>query len=257
MILKIIRMSNVPCRMSNLQLPMSKLTVFPSGSWFPKAVFLLMPLLTTCHWLCAQKDNAALIADVENKLMNHTVTISQVLTNKDYEQLHPETGFRELIKKYAATGTTDIAPANEPGKKIKIMVFLKDKNGQPLGGVVVYLYQTDARGWYAADAPHVLMNEGDRKHARLFGYVKTDKNGQFEIHTIKPSGYPQSDLPAHIHIEINGDTNGNKITELLFDDDERLKGTIRTNAEREGYFIAKPETSQAPYIQQFTYALKL
>jgi len=35
-----------------------------------------------------------------------------------------------------------------------------------------------------------------------FGYAKTDTSGKFEIHTVKPSGYPQSELPAHIHVEV-------------------------------------------------------
>ena len=218
---------------------------------------VLIPLLICCHWLSAQKDNTTLIAGIEYQLLHHTVTVSQVLTNKDYEILHPETAFRELVKKYASGGPIEITPGNEHGKKIKIIVTLKNKDDQPLPGVTVYLYQTDARGWYAPDAPHVLMNEGDRRHARLFGYVKTDKQGQFELHTIKPSGYPRSDLPAHIHIEINAGANGNKISELLFDDDERLKGSIRTNAEKEGFYIARPEAAQAPFTQQFTYVLKL
>jgi hypothetical protein len=84
-----------------------------------KVSLVLMPLLITCHWLCAQKDKNALIAEVENQLIHRTVTISQVLTNKNYEQLHPETAFRELVKKYASTGTTDIALVNEPGKKLR------------------------------------------------------------------------------------------------------------------------------------------
>jgi hypothetical protein len=39
--------------------------------------------------------------------------------------------------------------------------------------------------WYASDAPRVSLNEGDMRHARLLGYVKTDKNGMFELHTKK------------------------------------------------------------------------
>jgi protocatechuate 3,4-dioxygenase beta subunit len=48
-----------------------------------------------------------------------------------------------------------------------------------------------------------LQNEGDRRHARLFGYLRTDENGKFEFSTVKPKGYPNSTLPAHIHIEIS------------------------------------------------------
>jgi protocatechuate 3,4-dioxygenase beta subunit len=32
--------------------------------------------------------------------------------------------------------------------------------------------------------------------------LKTEREGRFELRAIRPSGYPDSDLPAHIHIEI-------------------------------------------------------
>jgi len=122
---------------------------------------------------------------------------------------------------------------------------------------LVYLYQTDAKGWYAADAPHILVNEGDMRHARLFGYVKTDKNGRFELHTVKPSGYPQSDLPAHIHVHIDATGFSAFVNEFLFDDDERLIGEIRQSSVRNRFIIAKPGKSSAPFEQQFTYNITL
>ena len=113
------------------------------------------------------------------------------------------------------------------------------------------------RGWYAADVPHVLMNEGDMRHARLFGYIKTDKDGKFELHTIKPSGYPQSDLPAHIHVHVDTDGYQSFITEFLFDDDERLVGKIRENSIRNNFMISKPEKTESPYAQKFSYSITL
>ena len=74
------------------------------------------------------------------------------------------------------------------------------------------------------EAPHVLKYEGDMRYARLFGYVKTNKNGRFELHTVKPSGYPKSDLPSHIHVHVTAAGYSSYVTEFLFDDDERLKG---------------------------------
>jgi protocatechuate 3,4-dioxygenase beta subunit len=121
-------------------------------------------------------------------------------------------------------------------KKIKVTGAVKNEQGNPISGAQVYLYQTDSRGWYAADAPHVLMNEGDMRHARLFGYLVTDAKGQFELHTVKPSGYPQSDLPAHIHVHVSKQGYSNYVTEFLFDDDVRLVGTIRENSIRNQFY---------------------
>ncbi|HEX7847955.1 MAG TPA: hypothetical protein VF476_19285, partial [Chitinophagaceae bacterium] len=143
----------------------------------------------------------------------------------------------------------------EPGKKIKVIGTVKDRSGKPIAGALVYLYQTDSKGWYAADAPHVLKNEGDMRHARLFGYVKTDKNGQFELHTVKPSGYPKSDLPAHIHVHVTAEGFDPYGTEFLFDDDERLVGDIREGSIRNKFLIATPGKAMAPFEQQFSYSM--
>ena len=128
------------------------------------------------------------------------------------------------MKQYTIPNILTITTADEPGKRILVTGTIRNKEGKPVAGAIVYLYQTDTRGWYAASQPHVGGNEGDRRHARLFGYVKTGANGKFELHTIKPSGYPNSDLPAHIHIEITAEGYPTMVTELLFDDDDRLQG---------------------------------
>jgi len=114
-----------------------------------------------------------------------------------------------------------------------------------------------AQGWYAADKPHVGGNSGDQRHARLFGYVKTDKEGKFELHTIKPAGYPKSDLPAHIHVHVEAVGYRCFVTEFLFDDDERLVGKIRENSIRNNLMIAKPEKAESPFAQKFSYSITL
>ena len=135
--------------------------------------------------------------------------------------------------------------------------MITNKEGQPVSNALVYLYQTDSRGWYAADAPHVLMNEGDFRHARLFGYAKTDRNGKLELHTVKPSGYPQSDLPAHIHVHVTAEGYRPYATEFLFKDDERLKGEILNRAIVDGGMIGIPESAESPFTQKFSYEIRL
>jgi protocatechuate 3,4-dioxygenase beta subunit len=204
-----------------------------------------------------QQQSPSLLADAEAKLRSQGSTVSAVLTDTTYESLHPLIDFRDMIRKYCAASVLRIAPLNEPGRKIKVVGTARDKDGRPVAGALVYLYQTDARGWYAADAPHILLNEGDFRHARLFGYVKTDNNGRFELHTIKPAGYPQSDLPAHIHIHVTADGFQAYEAEFLFADDERLKGETLNRAIVSGGIIGKPEKAGSPFTQQFSYELKL
>ena len=221
-------------------------------------LLLSILLCTACSTVSfCQLNKDALIQDAANKLKTNKATISQILTDKKYDAVHPETSFRELIKKYCKAGLISIVTDTIPGKKIKVVGTVKNAAGKPVAGALVYLYHTDSRGWYAADAPHVLMNEGDMRHARLFGYVKTDKCGMFELHTIKPSGYPKSDLPAHIHIHVEADGYQPVITEFLFDDDERLVRKIRENAVRDGFPVAKPEKTEPPFEQKFSYLVTI
>ena len=219
---------------------------------------IILLLLFNQPTILAQTDTTVLLKEIESNLKNGSTNISGILTDKNYLSLHPETSFRELIKKYCTTAPTKIATDSEPGKKIKVLATLEDGDGKTVAGAVVYFYQTDARGWYAADRPHVGGNSGDQRHARLFGYAKTDASGKFEIHTVKPSGYPQSDLPAHIHVEVHDPPSYQPlITEFLFDDDERLVGVIRTNAQRDRLIISKPEKTNPPFQQQFFYTITL
>lgn len=222
--------------------------------------YLLITLLSLAfyHSVIGQSGSETLLSEIESKLKAGSAKVSAILTDNKYVSLHPETPFRELIKKYCTTDPVKIVTDSEPGKKIKVLASLKDEAGKGIAGAVVYFYQTDAKGWYAADQPHVGGNSGDQRHARIFGYAKTDATGKLEIHTVKPSGYPQSDLPAHIHVEVH-DLPGYQtmITEFLFDDDDRLVGNIRTSAQRNHFMIAKPEKTNPPFQQQFSYIITL
>jgi len=219
--------------------------------------FLLIVTLISPFFVSCQLSTDGLIKEAEEKLKTGNATISQILTDKKYDTVHPETAFRELIEKYCKAETISIATDTIPGKKIKVTGTVKDTDGKPVVNALVYLYHTDSRGWYAANSPHVNMNEGDMRHARLFGYVRTNKDGKFELHTIKPSGYPQSDLPAHIHVHVTAEGYSSFVNEFLFDDDERLVGKIRENSVSNQFIIAKPEKAESPFAQTFSYFITL
>ena len=215
-------------------------------------IYFISPLFVSC-----QLSPDELIREAEEKLRTNKATISQILTDKKYDVVHPETSFREIIERYCKAETISIATDTIPGRKIKVIGIIKDETGRAIPNALVYLYHTDSRGWYAAKSPQVNMNEGDMRHARLFGYVRTDKEGKFELHTIKPSGYPQSDLPAHIHVHVTAEGYRNFVNEFLFDDDERLVSQIRENSVRNKFMISKPEKAESPFAQKFTYSITL
>jgi protocatechuate 3,4-dioxygenase beta subunit len=122
--------------------------------------------------------------------------------------------------------TARIAPPEEPGQAMRIVgtVFAKDGHSAP--GVIVYAYHTNSRGIYPT-----AERSGDKpgsRHGRLRGWAKTDGNGRYRFDTIRPAGYPDSDLPAHVHmhvIEVGRCTYW--IDDIMFDDDPRLTAEKR------------------------------
>jgi protocatechuate 3,4-dioxygenase beta subunit len=189
---------------------------------------------------------------LNTKLAKGETTISNILTDTTYMSLHSLTPFREIIKQNAKAEKIRLNTANEPGTKITVKGMIKDASGNPAANKLVYVYQTSSEGWYSDTAPHILKNEGDRRHARLFGYFKTNATGGFEFYTVKPSGYPHSSLPAHIHIEIALDGGNYFISELLFDDDPRLVGEIRERSVREKFFIVKNTGTATAPVYEYT-----
>ena len=66
-----------------------------------------------------QVNKETLIKEAEENLKNNKATISQILTDKKYDAVHPETSFRELIKKYCKPEIISIATDTIPGEKNK------------------------------------------------------------------------------------------------------------------------------------------
>lgn len=205
------------------------------------------------------QDETKMIQQIDADLATGKTTISKVLSDKNYMTLHPITAFREVIKKHAKAEKVTMITDDEPGTKITVKAVVKTTSGELMKNVLVYLYQTSDKGWYAADRPHVDGNEGDHGHARLFTYVKTNDKGEFEISSILPKGYPNSDLPAHIHVQMwkDGTTIPGVPGELLFDEDERLTPERKQRALREGFLVEKNRGSSANPVYNYTIILTL
>lgn len=90
-----------------------------------------------------------------------------------------------------------IAPADEPGQPMTVTGRVYGGDGRPRAGVIVYAYQTNARGTY----PPPLRLRGFR-HGRLRGWAVSDANGRYTFDTIRPGSYPSRDVPEHIHMQV-------------------------------------------------------
>jgi protocatechuate 3,4-dioxygenase beta subunit len=217
----------------------------------------ILALLIFQSWSSYAQGMDEVLRKLENDLAGRQVSISNILSDEQYMNLHSKKDFRELIKKYAGPGSIKIVSEKEPGKRTKVVCTVTDKLGIPINNALVYFYQTSAKGWYSDTAAHILVNEGDHRHARLFGYSYTDKEGKIEIETIQPAGYPNSGLPAHIHISMWRD--GNIVQgvpgELLFEDDIRLTEERKQRAIREGFVISKNAGTDANPV--YNYLIKI
>ena len=199
-------------------------------------------IFVSCSLQTGPQDSSRLLLLVSQELENGFPT-SRILTDTSFMSIHPNNNFRQLIRKYSGPGPLTIAGPFEPGEKIQVTGYVKNYQGESIRDAMIYCYQTDDRGYYAMNGTHVPGNQGDRLHARLFGYVKTDTNGRFVLHTIHPRGYPKSALPSHIHCEVEASGYNTIITELLFDEDPRLQGDQEPGASKKDFSLRKQITT--------------
>ncbi len=67
---------------------------------------------------------------------------------------------------------------------------------KPIADAIIYLYHTDETGRYTKNGDE----KGIQKwHGAHYGWLKTDKDGYYAFHTLKPAPYPNANIPAHIH----------------------------------------------------------
>ena len=123
-----------------------------------------------------------------------------------------------------------IVPPGEPGDPMVVSgrVFAPDGE-RTVEGVFVYAYNTDKNGYYSPD--------GKVGHPRLNGYMKTEAEGRFELHTIVPGHYPGMHIPAHVHFNLWG--AGYPVQwaeELRFEGDSFLKESMKSESEARGKF---------------------
>jgi protocatechuate 3,4-dioxygenase beta subunit len=119
-------------------------------------------------------------------------------------------------------------------QKLHIAGTVFQSNGQtPAADVIIYYWQTDEKGYYT---PREGMDPQARRHGYIRGWVKTDDDGNYSIFTIRPAPYPNSDMPAHIHLSVKEPNIADEyyIDEFVFDDDSLLTASKRATMENRG-----------------------
>jgi protocatechuate 3,4-dioxygenase beta subunit len=113
-----------------------------------------------------------------------------------------------------------IAGKQERGEPLLIEGVVRTKDGKPRPGVVVYAYQTDAGGLYPANEK---FSGSARRHGTLRGWAMSDAEGRYAFETIRPGGYPGTDIPQHVHMHVvERGRCTYYIDDIVFTDDPRL-----------------------------------
>jgi protocatechuate 3,4-dioxygenase beta subunit len=133
-----------------------------------------------------------------------------------------------------AKSSAVLVEKGEPGVPLRVRGRVYRPDGTtPAAGVILYVYQTDAKGLYVpADAPS--------KSPRIKGWMLTDSEGRFEFLTIRPGPYPNRSEPAHIHTQLwgvggKGAPPHSNVT-LLFADDPLVRPGERSESDSLGQF---------------------
>ena len=148
-----------------------------------------------------------------------------------------------LLPLYVGAQTPTVAPANapsrvvvppngEPGLPLVISGTVYDASGSPIRGASVYVYQTDARGYYDPSNPRASDTP------RLKGYMRTDAQGHYEFQTVRPGSYPGTRNPGHIHYHVLAPGHSERVFEIVFEGDTLIPPRWREQAKAENSSVA-------------------
>ena len=112
----------------------------------------------------------------------------------------------------------DIPDRQEPGTRLLVSGVIYGADGKPASGVKMYLYHTDAEGFYSRPV-------SDPRRARLRGTVWSDAQGRYAFDTIKPGHYAGTSQPPPLHIHVHLEPPqlpDHWVDSFYFEDDQHL-----------------------------------
>ena len=216
----------------------------------PRRFFLIIIFsfnLASCN---AQNNNSIIgeIQQAEQSLKQHPKDQQAwqqlyALTNENYTKLTAEerARLRKVLEQYGIWSTGTLYTPDEPGTKIIIKGHIINTEGKSVANASLHIFQTDSHGYYTPlDSIEKKMGEPD---ARLFCFLRTDENGNFEIHTIRPASYPMQydgrTIPQHIHNNITARGYTGKNLQMVFEDDPAMNSYWRLWAANNNFPVLK------------------
>ncbi len=177
----------------------------------------------------ASKGEATRTLDAIEAALRAGACPTRVLTEPAFAGLHFEPRFRELIREFARQSSTVLVVPDEPGTSMIVSGRVRDEAGNPIANALLLVFHADVKGEYTPTKPM------DEPHSRIFGYRRTDEQGQYQFRTVRPGGYQNAVLlggkdrliPAHIHFEVSADGFEPARFQMVFDDDPRMDDHLR------------------------------
>ena len=151
-----------------------------------------------------------------------------------------------------ATGwETQVASDEEPGERMIVSGRVFDSKGlKVLPGVTVFVFQTDAEGYYSDGGM-------DETNARLCGLMVTDESGRYRFETIRPAHYATGGPPAHIHYRVWGQGISRQAATLNFEGDPLLGDRGQDASSNPSWATIRPITISADDVLYVTRDLRI
>jgi protocatechuate 3,4-dioxygenase, beta subunit len=122
-----------------------------------------------------------------------------------------------------APSTGRVAPASETGERLRVSGIVVRADESPIAGASLYVYQTDAEGYYG------VKPASDNRNPRLKLFLRTAADGSWSFDTIRPGSYPGSRVPGHIHFEVSAPGRAPHVFEIVFEGDPFVTEAMRSN----------------------------
>lgn len=126
-----------------------------------------------------------------------------------------------------------LPPEGEPGERLVLMGRVLQPDGEtPAPGVVLYVHQTNAEGYYRS---RLSTGGGGADDGMIEGWLVTDAAGRYTVETIRPAPYPRGGMPAHIHIYVKEpERRTYYVDDVVFEDDPHVTPAYRAAQELRG-----------------------
>jgi catechol 1,2-dioxygenase len=118
---------------------------------------------------------------------------------------------------------TKLYDEGEKGDVLVISGTVVARNGRPLTGALLEIWQASAEGRYDNDDPD---HPPGKNEFHLRGRLKTDEKGRYEFETVRPAPYSIGQgryRPAHIHVKVHHEGHKSLTTQFYFNGDKYNK----------------------------------